>query len=55
MITLGLTRARPDHTFHPSSEMNSAELKAGISDGVLSIDIPRKARKEAKVIDVKVD
>lgn len=41
-------------SFHPSNEMNSAELKAGIADGVLSVDIPRRARKEAKVIDVKV-
>ena len=41
-------------SFHPSNEMNSAELNAAIIDGVLSIDIPRKARKEAKVIDVKV-
>jgi len=41
-------------SFHPSNEMNSAELNAAIIDGVLSIDIPRKARIEAKVIDVKV-
>jgi len=41
-------------SFHPSNEMNCSELEATISDGVLSISIPRKARKEAKVIDVKV-
>ena len=41
-------------SFHPSNEMNCAELDATISEGVLSITIPRKARKEAKVIDVKV-
>ena len=41
-------------SFHPSNEMNCAELDATISEGVLSISIPRKARKEAKVIDVKV-
>ena len=41
-------------SFHPSNEMNCTELDATISEGVLSISIPRKARKEAKVIDVKV-
>ena len=41
-------------SFHPSNEMNCTELDATISEGVLSITIPRKARKEAKVIDVKV-
>ena len=41
-------------SFHPSNEMNCSELDATISEGVLSISIPRKARKEAKVIDVKV-
>ena len=41
-------------SFHPSNEMNCSELDATISEGVLSITIPRKARKEAKVIDVKV-
>ena len=41
-------------SFHPSNEMNCSELDATISGGVLSISIPRKARKEAKVIDVKV-
>ena len=41
-------------SFHPSNEMNCSELDATISDGVLSITIPRKARKEAKVIDVKI-
>ena len=41
-------------SFHPSNEMNCEELNATISEGVLSITIPRKARKEAKVIDVKV-
>jgi HSP20 family molecular chaperone IbpA len=41
-------------SFHPSNEMNCTELDATISEGVLSIAIPRKARKEAKVIDVKV-
>ena len=41
-------------SFHPSNEMNCSELDATISDGVLSISIPRKARKEAKVINVKV-
>ena len=41
-------------SFHPSNEMNCEELYATISEGVLSISIPRKARKEAKVIDVKV-
>ena len=41
-------------SFHPSNEMNCTELDATISEGVLSIAIPRKARKEAKVIDDKV-
>ena len=41
-------------SFHPNNEMNCTELDATISEGVLSITIPRKARKEAKVIDVKV-
>jgi HSP20 family protein len=41
-------------SFVPGNDMNCSELTAKITDGVLNIDIPRKPRKEAKVINVQV-
>ena len=35
-------------------DFNVEQLKAEITDGVLRINVPRKERKEHKVIDVKV-
>ena len=35
-------------------DFNVEQLKAEINDGVLRINVPRKERKEHKVIDVKV-
>lgn len=41
-------------SFVPGGDMNCASLSAKITDGVLGIDIPRKPRREARVIDVQV-